>query len=145
MAETTPAGRLADARTTVTTAGTPLIGGDAVGAHPAAGSAALPTDTSARGTATPAGVVGVALFPSASAVLDAADRAVVASAAVRITADHPASVTVTGYTDSVGGATGALALSRARARAVADALRADLGAGAPTIAVHAVGGPADRV
>ena len=127
-AETTAAGRLADARATVTVPGAALIGGDGVAVHPAAGSAALPADA-----------IGVTLFPGSSAVFDAADRAVVAAAAQRISAAHSRSVVVTGYTDSTGGAAGATTLSRSRAQAVADALRADLGADAPTITVRALG------
>ena len=60
-------------------------------------------------------------------MLDAGARQVVSAAARAIRHHHPPAVTVTGYTDAIGSAAVDDRLSLARARVVAQALRADLG------------------
>ncbi len=108
-------------------AGAVLVGGGTVPLRAATGADAA------------AGAAGTALFGTGSAVLDASGRQVVAAAADRIRATKPGSVTVTGYADQIGGQPASAGLSQQRADAVAAALRADLGAEAPTITTVARG------
>ncbi len=110
--------------------GAALVGGGGVAAKAATGVEA--------GTAQ-----GTVLFASDSAALDAGARHVLAAAAARIKAQHPSKVTVTGYTDVVGGPPTNSNLSLRRAVTVASALRTDLGSTPPVTA--AAKGQADPV
>ena len=128
------------------TYGAALIGGGAVAAAPATGveaaaassaDGATSSGSAATGSAA-AGPQGTVLFPTGSAVVDAAALQVIQAAAVRIKALHPSAVTVTGYTDVVGGQPKNDTLSQRRADAVAVVLRRDLG-GSPTVTATARG------
>jgi outer membrane protein OmpA-like peptidoglycan-associated protein len=120
---------------TTSSYGVALIGGGAVAAAPATGiegaaasSTSGVTSSDSAGTASATGPQGTVLFPTGSAVIDAAGLQVIQSAATRIKALHPSAVTVTGYTDVVGGQPKNDTLSQQRAAAVAAVLRRDLGA-----------------
>lgn len=102
------------------------------------------TVTTSPAAAAGVGQVGTVLFPTGSAELGPQSRLVLAAAAQRIRTAKPATVTVTGYTDTVGGRPTNGALAEQRARAVAAQLRAQLGAAAPPITVTSRG-PADPV
>ena len=117
-----------------------LVGGaglpikPATGVEAAAGPAGGSTTTSTGPAAAAGGPQGTVLFASGSAALDAAGLQVIKNAAARIKALHPAAVTVTGYTDVVGGQPKNNHLSLRRADAVAAVLRQDLVAGPPVTA-----------
>jgi hypothetical protein len=87
--------------------GAALVGGGGVAAKAAtgieAGSAAGGSAAKGAGSAAAGTAQGTVLFASDSAALDADARQVLAAAAARIKAQHPSKVTVTGYTDVVGG------------------------------------------
>lgn len=147
----TAAGRQLNRRATITTgpaaagtgpAGTGPAGADSGGAA-AAGAALIGGGTvparAATGATATAGGVGTVLFATGSTSMDSASRQVVTAAAAQIRAGKPAEVTVTGYTDRVGGAPRNTDLSGKRADTVAAALRTALGAGAPTITTVAGG------
>jgi outer membrane protein OmpA-like peptidoglycan-associated protein len=149
--DATAAGRQLNRRATITTgpaaagtgpAGTGPAGADSGGAA-AAGAALIGGGTvparAATGATATAGGVGTVLFATGSTSLDSASRQVVTAAAAQIRAGKPAEVTVTGYTDRVGGAPRNTDLSGKRADTVAAALRTALGAGAPTITTVAGG------
>ncbi len=127
--------------------GAALVGGGGVAARPAtgieAGTASGSSAAKGAGAAGAGTAQGTVLFASDSAALDVGARQVIAEAAARIKAQHPAKVTVTGYTDVVGGQPTNTGLSLQRANAVAAALRADLGATPPVTA--AAKGQADPV
>ncbi len=127
--------------------GAALVGGGGVAARPAtgieAGTASGSSAAKGAGAAGAGTAQGTVLFASDSAALDVGARQVIAEAAARIKAQHPAKVTVTGYTDVVGGQPTNTGLSLRRANAVAAALRADLGATPPVTA--AAKGQADPV
>jgi outer membrane protein OmpA-like peptidoglycan-associated protein len=127
--------------------GAALVGGGGVAATAATGveagtaggsSAAKGAGSAAAGTAQ-----GTVLFASDSAALDANARQVLAAAVARIKAQHPSKVTVTGYTDVVGGQPTNSNLSLQRAEAVASVLGAELGSTPPVTA--AAKGAADPV
>jgi len=147
----TAAGRQLNRRATITTgpaaagtgpAGTGPAGADSGGAAAAGaaliGSGTVPARAATGATAT-AGGVGTVLFATGSTSLDSASMQVVTAAAAQIRAGKPAEVTVTGYTDRVGGAPRNTDLPGKRADTVAAALRTALGAGAPTITTVAGG------
>jgi outer membrane protein OmpA-like peptidoglycan-associated protein len=144
--DATAAGRQLNRRATITTgpaaAGTGPAGADSGGAA-AAGAALIGGGTvparAATGATATAGGVGTVLFATGSTSLDSASRQVVTAAAAQIRAGKPAEVTVTGYTDRVGGAPRNTDLSGKRADTVAAALRTALGADAPTITAVAGG------
>ncbi len=154
--DATAAGRQLNRRATITTgpaaagtgpagtgpAGTGPAGADSGGAA-AAGAALIGGGTvparAATGATATAGGVGTVLFATGSTSLDSASMQVVTAAAAQIRAGKPAEVTVTGYTDRVGGAPRNTDLSGKRADTVAAALRTALGAGAPTITTVAGG------
>ncbi len=79
------------------------------------------------------------LFSTGSAELGPQSRLVLDAAAQRIRTAKPAAVTVTGYTDTIGGRPTNGTLAGQRAGAVAAALRARLGAAAPPIMVTSRG------
>jgi len=144
--DATAAGRQLNRRATITTgpaaAGTGPAGTGPAGAA-AAGAALIGGGTvparAATGATATAGGVGTVLFATGSTSLDSASMQVVTAAAAQIRAGKPAEVTVTGYTDRVGGAPRNTDLSGKRADTVAAALRTALGAGAPTITTVAGG------
>ena len=121
--------------------GAALVGGGGVPALAATGTGAA--EASESGTQSDSGSVdpaatgpqGTVLFASDSAALDANAQKVIAAAAVRIAALHPTTVTVTGYTDVVGGQPANSTLSQQRADAVATQLRKALtGTGTEVVA-----------
>jgi outer membrane protein OmpA-like peptidoglycan-associated protein len=127
--------------------GAALIGGGGLASRPATGTEAAPGSTAAAAGATSStgpnlsavsGPQGTVLFASDSAALDANARSVIAAAATRIKALMPDSVTVTGYTDVVGGRPANTNLSQQRADAVAEVLRQALGA-SPAVTATAKG------
>lgn len=73
------------------------------------------------------------LFAFNSARLTGRAPARIAQAAANIRKRHPHSLRIQGYTDSIGRAHYNLGLSQRRARAVLNALRHSLGAGAPSM------------
>jgi outer membrane protein OmpA-like peptidoglycan-associated protein len=91
------------------------IGGDGVAAHPATGRLAA------------AGSIGVILFAEAGIGLDRPAHMVVATAVKEIRARHSTTVTVTGYTDSIGNPKANRTLSLERAHQVVTALQRQLG------------------
>ncbi len=127
--------------------GAALVGGGGVAAKAAtgveAGTAAGGSAAKGAGSAAGGTAQGTVLFASDSAALDAGARQVLAAAAARIKAQHPSKVTVTGYTDVVGGQPTNSNLSLRRAETVASALRTDLGSTPPVTA--AAKGQADPV
>lgn len=126
--------------------GAALVGGGGVPVKTATGSesgTAGSSGAAGSGSAAAGTPQGTVLFASSSAALDANARKVITEAAARIKAQHPAKVTVTGYTDVVGGQPTNDGLSQKRADAVAAALKADLGA-TPTVTATAKG-PVDPV
>ncbi len=127
-------------------AGAALVGGGGVAAAPATGALASAGPSNGASAGTPgAQVQGTVLFPADSAALDGAAQQVITSAGQRITAAHPAKVTVTAYTtDAPGAAPSTSAVSQQRGNAVAAALKAQLGAA--TIPVEVVSkGAADPI
>lgn len=128
-------------------AGVALVGGDGVAPRPATGveaggASGSAAATGAGGAGSAAGVgtaQGTVLFASDSEALDGDSRRVIAAAATRIRAAHPSKITVTGYTDVVGGQPTNSGLSQKRAAAVAAALSADLGPGGPPVTAMAKG------
>ena len=98
----------------------PLVGGVGVAA-----SAATSSPAAADGTL----VQGTVLFAEDSAALNATSNQVIAQAARLIQQKSATAVTVSGYTDVVGGAPVNDGLSQRRADAVAQQLRSLLGAG----------------
>ncbi len=118
--------------------GAALVGGGGVAAKAAtgveAGTAAGTSAAKGAGSAAAGTAQGTVLFASDAAALDANARQVLAAAAARIKAQHPSKVTVTGYTDVVGGQPTNSGLSLQRAEAVASALRTDLGSAPPVTA-----------
>ncbi len=127
--------------------GAALVGGGGVAAKAAtgieAGTAAEGSAAKGAGSAAAGTAQGTVLFASDSAALDANARQVLAAAAARIKAQHPSKVTVTGYTDVVGGQPSNTGLSLQRAEAVAAVLRTELGSTPPVTA--AAKGQADPV
>ncbi len=127
--------------------GAALVGGGGVAAKAAigveAGTAAGSSAAKGAGSAAAGTAQGTVLFASDSAALDANARQVLAAAAARIKAQHPSKVTVTGYTDVVGGQPTNNGLSLQRAEAVASVLRTELGSTPPVTA--AAKGQADPV
>ena len=128
--------------------GAALIGGGAVAAVPATGTEAAAASSAAGVTSTTGasgarsaapGPQGTVLFASNSAVINSAGLQVIEAAAIRIKALHPTAVTVTGYTDVVGGQPKNVNLSQQRADAVARVLRQDLGTATPSITAVARG------
>lgn len=118
--------------------GAALVGGGGLTPRPAVGvEAAAASAASAAGTSTNPGTTdsttaarapqGTVLFASDSAALDTSAQSVIAAAATRIKVLKPSAVTVTGYTDVVGGQPTNTNLSQQRAEAVAAQLRKDLG------------------
>jgi outer membrane protein OmpA-like peptidoglycan-associated protein len=105
-------------------------------AAPATSSSVRPHDLVGGGGVPPRAVtgklavansVGQVLFAEAGTALDRYAQAVINNAAQTIRARHPAIVTVTGYTDAIGGARPNQRLSLRRARAVLRGLRPLLG------------------
>lgn len=80
--------------------------------------------------------VGTVLFGADSAVLDTRAEHVIAAAATRVQTMRATRLRVVGYTDASGGVQYDMALSAARAEAVARALRTTLG---PTVAIVTLG------
>ena len=127
--------------------GAARVGGGGVAATAAtgieAGTASGSSAAKGAGSAAAGTAQGTVLFASDSAALDAGARQVLAAAAARIKAQHPSKVTVTGYTDVVGGQPSNIGLSLQRAEAVASVLRTELGSTPPVTA--AAKGQADPV
>ena len=108
-------------------AGTGQVGGGGV------------TARTATGRLAPAGSVGEVLFAEDGIALDAYARSVVTTAVKEIRTDHANSVTVVGYTDTIGNAKANHTLSLERARAVAAAIRAQLKSSITRISAQARG------
>jgi outer membrane protein OmpA-like peptidoglycan-associated protein len=134
--------------------GAALVGGGGVAPRAATGVEAAPgRSTATAGGASSAGAEattatvpqGTVLFASGSAAIDAAGLQVIQAAATRIQALHPSTVTVTGYTDVVGGQPKNANLSQRRADAVAAVLRRDLGAAAAPAITAIARGEADPI
>lgn len=127
--------------------GAALTGGGGMAARPVTGveAAAASSGTgatsgsSASGSAAVRGPQGTVLFASNSAAIDPAGLQVIKTAAMRIDVLHPSAVTVTGYTDVVGGQPINNDLSLQRAQAVAAVLRQDLGSATPLVTAIARG------
>ncbi len=92
-----------------------LVGGGGVTPAPATGPLATP------------GALGVVLFAEAGVDLDSSANAVITSAAQQIRQQNASSVTVVGYTDTIGNAPANQQLSLQRAQAVVSALQQRLG------------------
>ncbi len=84
------------------------------------------TAQTATGRPAPAGSIGAVLFATDKIALDVNARHVITNAVKEIRTHHSKSVTVVGYTDSVGSATANHTLSLERARAVEADLRGQL-------------------
>lgn len=104
-----------------------LVGGVDVPARAATGRLAVP------------GGLGTVLFAEDATTLTPPGDEVVRQAAALIRRDRPAAVTVTGYTDRVGGKPANAQLSLQRAQEVTRALRAAVGPGPTTYRVKASG------
>ncbi len=112
----------AGAATGVASSG-PAVGSRSVTLVGGAGMAAK----AASGKLDPAGSVGAVLFSEDGVGVDASARAVIDSAARQIRTGHDTSVTVIGYTDTLGHAAANQRLSSERTQAVVAALRQRLG------------------
>jgi OOP family OmpA-OmpF porin len=92
----------------------------------------------AAGALAASGSIGAVLFAEARTRLDFNTTAVIATAVKDIRAHHAHAVTVIGYTDTIGNPAANRALSLARARKVAGAMRRQVND--PSVSFHAEAG-----
>jgi outer membrane protein OmpA-like peptidoglycan-associated protein len=103
-----------------------LIGGGGVAPRPVSGDLSAP------------GSVGEVLFAEDGTVIDRNARQVIGVAVQAIRDSRPVVITVTGYTDAIGGAAANQALSLRRVLAVIKVLRQELGSAPGVIQYHPV-------